>query len=260
MTVTRRIYVSLPADHWLPKEMNDLKWGSSRRSKILVTRQRFSRTQRGSRASRPQERGARGMPTKSPAVVWERPSLEWLGGILRIARGDRRGFPPNSTTTKARLRARSACRPWSSSRQDVMRRVVFDPTFGGFVGEIPPEAGPEWLKTEQFRVPFGYWRMQLYARRDVFLGYCSSSRTTASSLKNFLQSTGATVLDWQTDFIAGRSILAQIEEAASRCNAGIFLFTKDDDLIDKGQPDTGRRSSRLLIEIESCEDTLSFTR
>ncbi len=26
MSVTRRIYVSLPADRWLPKSMNDLKW------------------------------------------------------------------------------------------------------------------------------------------------------------------------------------------------------------------------------------------
>ena len=26
MSVTRRMYVSLPADHWLPKELNDLKW------------------------------------------------------------------------------------------------------------------------------------------------------------------------------------------------------------------------------------------
>lgn len=109
-----------------------------------------------------------------------------------------------------------------------MRRVVFDPTYGGFVGEIPPakpktstrvlpktrkarakaqrgesptnsqkigeipaNADPSWLKTEEFRVPFGYWRTQLYARRDVFLGYCSSSRATAASLKYFLQSTGA---------------------------------------------------------------------
>ena len=44
------------------------------------------------------------------------------------------------------------------------------------------------------------------------------------------------MLDWQTDFIAGRCILAQIEEAAARCNAGIFLFTKDDDLADADQP------------------------
>ena len=170
-------------------------------------------------------------------------------------------------------------------QQDVMRRVVFDPTYGGFVGEIPPAnshisptdpqkageipatadpgasatnppkvgeipaaADPSWLKTKEFRVPFGYWRMQLYARRDVFLGYCSSSRATAASLKYFLQSTGATVLDWQTDFIAGRSILAQIEEAASRCNAGIFLFTKDDDLVDKGQPDVSAPRDNVVFE------------
>jgi hypothetical protein len=135
-------------------------------------------------------------------------------------------------------------------QEDVKQRVVFDPTFGGFVGEIPipSEADLGWLKSEKFRVPFGYWRMQLYARRDVFLGYCSSSRTTAASLKHFLQSTGATVLDWQTDFIAGRSILAQIEEAASRCNAGIFLFTKDDDLVDKGQPDTSAPRDNVVFE------------
>jgi len=27
MRITRRIYVSLPADPWLPKNINDLKWG-----------------------------------------------------------------------------------------------------------------------------------------------------------------------------------------------------------------------------------------
>jgi predicted nucleotide-binding protein len=90
--------------------------------------------------------------------------------------------------------------------------------------------------------------MQLRQRRDVFLGYCSSSRETAAALKHFLQSDGATVLDWQTDFIAGRSILAQIEEAASRCNAGIFLFTKDDDLIDKGQPDISAPRDNVVFE------------
>jgi predicted nucleotide-binding protein len=55
-------------------------------------------------------------------------------------------------------------------------------------------------------------------------------------------------LDWQTDFISGRSILAQIEEAASRCNAGIFLFTKDDDLVDKGQPDVSAPRDNVVFE------------
>jgi hypothetical protein len=48
--------------------------------------------------------------------------------------------------------------------------------------------------------------------------------------------------------IAGRSILAQIEEAASRCNAGIFLFTKDDDLVDNGQPDTSAPRDNVVFE------------
>ena len=69
-----------------------------------------------------------------------------------------------------------------------------------------------------------------------------------ASLKSFLQSGGATVLDWQTDFIAGRSILAQIEEAAAKCNAGIFLFTKDDDLADKNQPDKSAPRDNVVFE------------
>jgi hypothetical protein len=64
----------------------------------------------------------------------------------------------------------------------------------------------------------------------------------------YLQGAGATVLELQTDFIAGRSILAQIEEAASRCNAGIFLFTKDDDLVDKGQPDISAPRDNVVFE------------
>ena len=44
-------------------------------------------------------------------------------------------------------------------------------------------------------------------------------------------SLGAKVLDWEIDFIPGRSILEQIEQAAKRSIGGIFLFTKDDDLV-----------------------------
>ena len=169
-------------------------------------------------------------------------------------------------------------------QQDVMRRVVFDPTYGGFVGEShrqnqkprrgilqkrarrgrrrtaashressknrrnSGQCGPKLAEDRGVSRSIRLLEDALYARRDVFLGYCSSSRATAASLKYFLQSTGATILDWQTDFIAGRSILAQIEEAASRCNAGIFLFTKDDDLVDKGQPDVSAPRDNVVFE------------
>jgi len=44
------------------------------------------------------------------------------------------------------------------------------------------------------------------------------------------------------------SILAQIEEAAARCSAGIFLFTKDDDLADSGQPDRSAPRDNVVFE------------
>jgi hypothetical protein len=65
----------------------------------------------------------------------------------------------------------------------------------------------------------------------------SSSETTAVSIKRLL-SLGAKVLDWQTDLIPERTLLDQIEQDAARSIGGIFLFTKDDDLIDHGQRET----------------------
>ena len=115
-------------------------------------------------------------------------------------------------------------------QREVRRRVVFDSGFGGYVGEFESNADVGWLHTDAFRVPFYYWTSLLDERRDVFLGYCSSSEATAAAIKRFLLSLGAKVLDWQTGFIPGRTILDQIEQAAARSIGGIFLFTKDDDL------------------------------
>ena len=102
------------------------------------------------------------------------------------------------------------------AQKDVMRRVVFDFTYGGYIGSFPGDADVDWLHSNDFRVPFGYWRTQLEERRDVFLGYCSSSSKTAKMIKRYVTSLGARVLDWQTDFIPGRTIIDQIEQAAAR--------------------------------------------
>ena len=67
------------------------------------------------------------------------------------------------------------------------------------------------------------------------MGYSSASEVTAAAVKRYLLSLGTTVLDWQTDFIPGRTILNQIEQAAARSIGGIFLFTKDDDLVGRSQ-------------------------
>ncbi|MBL8157773.1 MAG: nucleotide-binding protein, partial [Anaerolineae bacterium] len=117
-------------------------------------------------------------------------------------------------------------------QREMQHRVVFDSSFGGYVGQFASDADVNWLHTDEFRVPFDYWKAQLDERRDIFLGYCSSSASTAAAIKRYLNSLGVRVLDWQTDFIPGRTIMDQIEEAAARSLGGIFLFTRDDDLAD----------------------------
>lgn len=120
-------------------------------------------------------------------------------------------------------------------QQGVQRRVVFDSSYKGYVGEIPMEPTPEWLNSNDFAVPFKYWREQLNLRRDIFLGYCGSASHTAAKVKTFLTSTlRLSVLDWATDFDPATTILRQVEDASRRCGAGIFIFTKDDTLSGKG--------------------------
>lgn len=120
------------------------------------------------------------------------------------------------------------------AQADVMRRVVFDNSFHGRVGEFPADAGPEWLATRDFTTPFTVWQREIDDRRDVFLGYCGTSTPTARAIKRFLVEQGVKVLDWQVDFPPGQNILQQIGRAAERCSAGIFLFTRDDELASSG--------------------------
>ena len=248
MLITRRIYVSLPADRWLSPSMNDLKWAIVEEIENLGFTPEIFTNPKG----KPGLASSRAWGARDADEVARRCSGAAVIGMARWNFLDTGGndvrLPTEFSHYEGCLARTLGLPTLVLVQSDVLRRVVFDPTFGGFVGEIPPDSSRDWLKTPEFRVPFGYWRTQLNARRDVFLGYCSSSRTTAASLKNFLQSGGATVLDWQTDFIAGRSILAQIEEAAARCNAGIFLFTKDDDLSDAHQQDRSAPRDNVVFE------------
>ena len=64
-------------------------------------------------------------------------------------------------------------------------------------------------------------------------------------------SLGAKVLDWQEDFIPGRTILEQIEQAAAHSIGGIFLFTKDDDLAGPGQSEVAVAVPRDNVVFEA---------
>ncbi|HEX9734247.1 MAG TPA: nucleotide-binding protein [Thermoanaerobaculia bacterium] len=237
MQITRRIYVSLPADPWLPPNLNSLKWGIVEEiEKLGYTPEIFT--------------NPRGKPGLASAKAWSPRDADEIArrcvgaailGMPRWQFQDGEGRPvllPTEFNHYEGALARTLGLPTLVLVQrDVRRRVVFDMSFGGYVGEFGPEADVAWLHTDAFRVPFDYWKALLAERRDVFLGYCSRSAATAGAIKRYLLSLGARVLDWQTDFIPGRTIIDQIEQAAARSIGGIFLFTKDDDLVDSGQAD-----------------------
>ena len=232
MPVTRRIYVSLPADPWLPPNLNRLKWGIvdeiEKRGFVpeIFTNPRGKPGLASSKSWHPRDADEIARRCFGAAVL----------GIARWKFHDPNGQPvllPTEFNHYEGALARTLGLPTLVLVQwDVKRRVVFDMNFAGFVGGFEPNADVDWLHTDEFHVPFNYWLEKLKERRDVFLGYASAASPTAASVKTFLQSLGANVLDWQTDFIPGRTILEQIEQAAERSIAGIFLFTKDDDLVD----------------------------
>ena len=232
MPLKRRIYVSLPGDQWLKPNQNKLKWAivqqiekagyvpeiffNPKAKRGLASGKAFTASEAEAVARRCVGAAVIGLPR------W---TFQTPDGDVKLA---------SEFCHYEGALARSFGLPTLLVRQnDLLRRVVFDDRFGPYIGDFPEDAGPDWIRTKQFKTVFQLWRNQLADRRDVFLGYCSTSTDTAKKLKTFLKSEmQISVLDWRTDFSPGLTVLEQIQDAASRCTAGIFLFTKDDKLTD----------------------------
>lgn len=120
------------------------------------------------------------------------------------------------------------------AQDDLFQRVVFDYTFG-HICKFPNTADASWLETPEFSQALRIWHANIEDRRDIFLGYCSSSSSTADQISSHLEhELGASVLDWRRDFSVARSVLEEIVEAGNRCSGAIFLFTKDDVVSEEG--------------------------
>ena len=248
MPITRRIYVSLPADPWLPRNLNDLKWGIVEEIENLgytpeiFTNPRGKLSLASAKAWNPRDADEIARRCVGAAVLG---MPRWT---FRDVQGQKVLLPTEFNHYEGALARTIGLPTLVLVQKNVRRRVVFDMSFGGYVGEFEPDANLRWLRTDEFRVPFFYWTNLLSERRDVFLGYSSKSDVTAKAVKKYLQSLGAKVLDWQTDFIPGRTILDQIEDAAARSIAGVFLFTRDDDLVDRGQADKAVPRDNVVFE------------
>ena len=237
MATTRRVYVSLPADRWLPDNLNELKWGIVDEIRKLGLTPEIFTNPRG----QPGLASARSWHPRDADEIARRCVAAVIVGMARWQFQDKdTGLPvrlPTEFNHYEGALARTLRLPTLVLvQQDVMRRVVFDMNFAGYIGEFAPDADTRWLHTDAFRVPFQYWKGMLDERRDVFLGYSSRSEEPAAAIKRYLLSIGTQVLDWQTDFIPGSSILDQIDQAAARSIGGIFLFGRDDVYDDNALP------------------------
>lgn len=233
---TERIFVSMPADAWQTPAEREIKWGIVKRiEKLGYLTEVFT--------------DPRGSHSLAASLSWSREACEAVlrrcdGCVLlgmprwRLGAGGDHGALPTEFNHYEGAVAQMLRLPLLSYVQDgVAPRVVFDRNVAGYMGRIPVEPTQTWFKSKEFSVPFGYWQQKLAARRDVFLGYCSASSAVAKKLKTYLtRSLGLSVLDWAVDFDPARSILQQIESAAERCGAGVFLFTSDDLLVADSSP------------------------
>lgn len=245
---TKRIFISLPADQWLTKQENKTKWAIVTAVEDLGYTTEIFLDPRGSRSL-------------SASQAWTATSCQ---DVMRRCEGCIiLGFPRwRIDVEDGQIRLPTEFNHYEGAvahtlglpllvlvQEGVLRRVVFDPSYKGYVGIIPDKPTHKWLTTDGFKVPFKYWREQLASRRDVFLGYCSSSAAVARTIKGFLvDELGISVLDWATDFDPATSILHQIEEASRRCGAGIFLFTKDDALSDGDAKDRAVPRDNVVFE------------
>jgi hypothetical protein len=161
MPVTRRIYVSLPADPWLPPNLNDLKWGIVEEiEKLGYLPEVFTNP-----------RGKRGLAS---AKAWNARDADQIArhcvgaaiigmGRWRFKDGD--GNPVELPTEfnhyEGALAHTLGLPRLVLVQKNLLRRVVFDMNFSGYVGEFAADSNPDWLHTNEFRVPFLYWKRQL---------------------------------------------------------------------------------------------------
>jgi hypothetical protein len=113
---------------------------------------------------------------------------------------------------------------------DVAGRGIVDQRGGHFVLQF--QADISWLENDKrFNDQYKIWVEKIKKRHHIFFGYSGKAKGTAAMIINFLRVNGIQVLDWATNFGASGTILQKIEDADSKCLGGLFLFTKDDEIL-----------------------------
>jgi hypothetical protein len=229
MGIAKRIFISVPSDQALSDSQKDLKWAIVDKIQSLGYIPEIFHSEKPSAGSLA---AGRGWTFDECMTIIKR----CLGAIII-------GLPRHTVTTNEEtLKLPTEYAHFEGAiainvdlptmllaETGLADRGVFYSGAGNLITTFPVDATSQWLSSDKFINALNFFQQKVESRRDIFLGYCSTSQGTARNVKLFIEKViGATVLDWQIDFIEGRTIIEEIEEAAKRTSGGVFLFTKDD--------------------------------
>jgi hypothetical protein len=103
---------------------------------------------------------------------------------------------------------------------------------GKMVHVWPRKEGIQWIQSPAFKRYIDEWAKKVRDQRKVFLGYCSAAKDTAEALISYMEGIpDVSVVNYAIHFQPGSTILEEIENASKECSVGVFLFTKDDELV-----------------------------
>ena len=235
MPVLRRIYVSVPGDSRLSPPQIELKWAlidavaaAGYIPEIFYSeRPRAGSLTYGRNWSFAECSAVMGRCVGAVIVGLPRHQLVNDDGPLRL--------PTEYAHIEGTLAVEQELPTFLLAEAGISDRGMFFPGGTHLITSFPRGADAGWVSTPKFIHALDAFLTKVRDRRDVFLGYCSTSTGTALNLKRYIEKEiGASVLDWQVDFGEGRTIIEEIEEAARRTTGGVFLFTRDDALAGEG--------------------------
>jgi hypothetical protein len=227
MIPKRRIYVSAPLDEHLNQDQSSIK----RAIYAELEKEEFE----------PQEFLYRGLPA---GISWSFQESRTVMGrcdgalILAFVRvefelqdGSRWAMPSEYNHYEGALAIANDLPMFVVSEEGVPNRGIVWQGGGLLINSLPTGSDASWIDNPKFKNQFQLWVDKVRSKPRVFLGYCSKAKATADALTLYLEHTlGVSVRNYALDFIAGGTILDEIEKSARECACGIFLFTNDDPL------------------------------
>lgn len=215
MPIARRIYVSVPGDSKLTELQQQLKWaliGKVSEHGYIPEIFYSERPQPGSLAH------GRNWSFAECAAVLRRCVGAMIIGLPRHQFSSEDGpirLPTEYAHIEGALAMEFELQTFLLAEEGISDRGMFFPGGANLITSFPSGADARWTASPKFQNALSVFIERVREHRDIFLGYCGTSEGTAGNLKQFIErEIGATVLDWRTDFVEGRTIIEEIEEAA----------------------------------------------